>query len=275
MKKTALLAAITLASTIYGNDKPPHLSLLLQYANILVAQPSQTYMQSKDKKQSYHVAMDVFLSSSYNIVNVPISYIYNNKFGISCYIPYVESNLEHTQKQSSLGDTTVEISFNGGKFDKEIQDENNIFGLRYTFATGSKSKNLTATSDSIAIFWDSTYVLNNQWSMFGSLLWNFYLDDTTINGTSYELGSEDILFFGGKYKGAFNNTTNLAAKLNWQGSYNEIPEENYDMVDITVEAESSKLIKNFPCKVGIKLPIWSNDEVKNEVMFFVGVSSSF
>jgi hypothetical protein len=274
MKKSLLMGTMIFTSSLFAIDNPPSLSILTQYANTLVQSPSQTYMQLKNTKSDVKVSIDTYLSSTYDIANIPISYVYNNSFGLSAYISYAQSNYA-THKNSGISDSTIEVSFNAGQFEDDVQFENNIFGLRYTFSTGDDALNLGSGSNSIAIFWDSTYIINDDWTAYGSLLWNIYLDDITIDSSQYDLGSEDILWFGVKHQCLFNEKIETSLKLNWQGKYNDIEAQNYDIVDATLQWTSDKLIKNVPLNAGLKLPLWSSSNVDNEVLFFIGIGVLF
>jgi len=274
MKKSLLMGTMIFSSSLFAIDNPPSLSILTQYANTLVQSPSQTYMQLKNTKNDVKVSIDTYLSSTYDIANIPISYVYNNSFGLSAYISYAQSNYA-TYKNSGISDSTIEVSFNAGQFEDDVEFENNIFGLRYTFSTGYDALNLGSGSNSIAIFWDSTYIINDEWTAYGSLLWNIYLEDITIDSSQYDLGSEDILWFGVKHQSLFNEKIETSLKLNWQGKYNDIEAQNYDIVDATLQWTSDKLIKNIPLNTGLKVPLWSSSNVDNEVLFFIGIGILF
>ncbi len=274
MKNSLFIGSVILSSSLLAIDNPPSLSILTQYANTLVQSPSQTYMQLKNSKSNVKVSIDTYVSSSYNLANIPMSYVYNDSFGLSAYIAYAQSDYD-THKDNGISDSTIEVSFNAGQFQDDIKFENNIFGLRYTFATGDETLGLGNGSDSVAVFWDSTYIINDEWTAYGSLLWNIYLDNVIIDSTKYDLGSEDILWFGIKHKSLFSEKIDTSLKLNWQGKYNDIQTQNYDIVDATLQWNSDRLIEHIPLNLGLKIPIWDSDNVKNEVVFFVGVGAIF
>jgi hypothetical protein len=276
MKKIIPTAILAVATLVYADGSMPlPISTLNQYMNTLASSPASTYEQLKEDDKNLNISLDVYLSDTYNIVNIPISYVYNNKFGVSLYGSYLESSVQNQEDENGIGDTTVEISFNAGQFQDDVEYENNIFGLRYTFSSGDEEKNLGAGYDSVSIFWDSIYILNDDWTIYGSLLWTFYFDDVVMNNNLYELGSEDILWAGFKHKCLLTDKVDTLVKLNWQGKYTDIPDYSFDLVDITLQWESDKLINSFPVHAGVKIPVWDSGEIDNEFLFFVGISKMF
>jgi len=280
MKKSLLLTALA-ANLLMASDKPPHISGILQYMNTLVETPSQKYTQLKSSDSNFKVGVDTYISSSYNIVNIPLSYVYNDLVGISVYIPYIEAQYGSLDERD-IGDTTYEISFNAGTFDEGIPAENNIFGIRYTNASGDAQKGVSVGASSIGIFWDTNAIVGD-WTLYGSLLWTYYIDDVkSSNGIEYTPGGEDIFWIGASHECLLTDKINTTAKLNWQykmedetlTGYN-INGTSYNIVDLTIEWESEKLVEKLPIHAGVKIPIWDSNVVDNEFMFFVGVSKLF
>jgi len=279
MKKRVLLLSL-LAVNLLANDKPPHLSGILQYMNTLVETPSQKYTQIKKSDSHFKVGVDTYISSSYNIANIPLSYVYNDMVGVSVYIPYIEAKNSNFDS-NGIGDTTYEISFNAGTFDSDIPQENNIFGIRYTDATGERTDGLGVGSSSFGIFWDTNAIIG-EWTLYGSLLWTYYLDDINDGKYTYTPGGEDIFWIGASHECLLTDKINTTAKLNWQykmedetiNGYN-VNGTSYNMIDLTIEWESEKIVEELPIRAGIKIPIWDSNVVDNEFMFFVGVSKLF
>jgi hypothetical protein len=282
MKKQLILASLIGTSTLFGVDHPVSVSIINQYANSLVHSPAATYQQLKETDTSLKASVDTFIAGTYNLANVPLSYVYKDTFGISAYISYVESDFEAQDTQNGMGDTTIEASYNFGMFDMDdVEFGNNVFGLRYTFDTGDEQKGLGAGAQSVSIFWDSVYGLEDNWTLMANLMWTFYLDDVTIDGITYDSGSEDILWIGVKHPCLLTDKLDTSLKLNWQGRYNDVKntkdfKANYDIVDITLQWESStKLTQKFPFRAGVKIPVYASDDVDNEFLFFVGIGGLF
>ena len=280
MKKIALLL-LTLSSISLANDKPPHISEATQHLNYIITSPSQRYMNLKENNQTLSASIDAAVSETYNIIDIPLAFVYKDTFGVAIYLPYVESKFASQKSQRGTGDVTTEFSYNLGQLQDDIPLENNILGLRYTFDNGDETKGLGMGMSSVSIFWDSTYIVDEDWTFLGSLMWTFYLDDVEINGKKYSGGDEDVLWFGIENNALYEHKLTTSLKLNWWGKYNSIPKysdapkPSYDIVDATLQVESSKLMKNTPLKAGIKLPLWSTSSVNNELMFFVGISKYF
>ena len=51
--------------------------------------------------------------------------------------------------------------------------------------------------------------------------------------------------------------------------------DGYNIVDLTLEWNSDRLIKYFPLKAGVKIPVWDSDEVQNEFSVFIGAGATF
>jgi len=270
--KNKLLSLCLLASCVFGDENPPHISMLTQYLNDVVYSTASTYAQQEKYNKNLTPSVVALGSDSYDVLDLSLPYIYNNKYGIALYLPFVNSHVSEEPSESGVGDTTVEISFDAGNFEDDMEFENNIFGLRYTFATGDEEKNLGMGHDSLALLWDSVYKLDSEWTFYGNLMWNFYFDDVRVNGIKYSMGSEDLLWIGVKHKCLLSQKVDTLVKLNWQGKYNNIPDQHYDMVDITLQFQSDTLVKNSALTAGVKLPVWDSKAVSNEFSFFIGMT---
>jgi len=281
IKKALLFSTIAISSVLQATDSPLPISALNQYANTLVTSPSQIYTDIKNSNSNFKVGTDVYVSSTYNFVNIPVSYVYDNKFGVSVYLPYIESDFDGRDTQNGVGDVTFEVSFNAGSFDVYPQEENNIFGLRYTQDTGDEKKGLGMGASSIAIFWDTNIILD-EWSFYGSLLWTYYISDVETYGMSYTPGYEDMFFIGASHKCLLSDKVDTALKLNWQykgedelDNGADIDNSDYNIVDVTLQWKSDKLIKDIPVQAGVKIPIWNSNAHDNEFLFFVGIGGLF
>jgi hypothetical protein len=271
--KKGIVTLLSMGTILFGADNPPAISMLHQYVHSVVNATASLNENHKQHNKNLTTGVVALGSDSYNIVDTTLFYSYKNKYAVALYLPFVSSSMPEATTQNGVGDTTVEISFDAGNFEDDMEFENNIFALRYTFATGDEKKSLGMGHDSVAIFWDSVYKLNNKWTIYGNLLWNFYFNDITVGGKSYSMGSEDLLWFGFKHQ-SFQKIDTMV-KVNWQGKYNDIPGQNYDMVDVTLEVQSDKLLKDSFVEAGIKLPVWQSSDVDNELLIFVGISGFY
>jgi hypothetical protein len=135
--------------------------MLTQYLSSVVDSTASTYAQQEKHNTNLTPNIVALGSNSYDVLNLTLPYIYKNKYGITLYLPFVNSPTPNETSQNGVGDTTVEISFDAGNFEDDMEFENNIFGLRYTFATGDEEKNLGMGHDSLALLWDSVYKLDS------------------------------------------------------------------------------------------------------------------
>jgi hypothetical protein len=281
--KKSLILTVALGASLALNASPHEeeevsSSMTSQYANSVVNTPSQTYRTMQNSGKSMQIGVDTYISDTITLVNLPISYVYQNKFGASLYISYVETDIPYIDKESGIGDTTLEFTYNMGNFGDE-SFENNIFGLRYTFPSGDEEKYLGMGASSIGAFWDTSYETEG-WTIIVNILFNYYIDDATISGDTYTYGYESTDWIGIKHKCLLSDKVYTSLKLNWQsvgdtdikwsgGGGNTI--DGYDILDVTLQWDSYQIIPMVPIKAGIKVPVYKSDNVDPDVMFFVGI----
>ncbi len=277
MKKFLPITLLASSLLFATNSKPIAPGLALAYMNNIVAVEGEKYLQLEGKDRGVKTNVDLLYSDTYFITNIMASYVYDNMVGFSAALPLMQNSIT---TESGVSDAMVEINFNAGDFG-EKSFKNNIFALRYSIDSGDFDKGLGSGSSSISILWDSTIDAGNDFDLFWSLMWTFYLDDVTKGVNLYTPGEEDTGWIGLRHPCLLSDKIDTNLKLNWQTKYSDdiiagpTYDSGYNLVDATVEWSSDKLIKNFPLKAGVKIPIWDSQRVDNELSVFVGAAATF
>jgi len=279
MKRTLLLPLLATLS-LSAADRPEAISLQTQYLNTVVDSISSKYTKLEEKKASTQVNLNALYSEYYTVANFDASYVYNNKVGISLYLPYVNyhnDNLTPTVNESGMGDATVGISFDAGPFQDEIENKN-IFELRYTYDSGDRSKGTGEGGQSVAILWETIGHIDD-FTLYGSLIWTYYITDTDDD---IDIGEDDLLWFGASHQCLLSDKVETSLKFGWHSKYSDydaqgdkITGTSYDIIDATLQWDSDKLINNVPITVGLRVPLYTSSKVDSSFNAFVGIGGLF
>ncbi len=278
MKKALL---IVLSSALFGaNDKPMTVGLALAYMNNIVEAGSEKYNVLKDSDNTLKTDLDLFYSDTYRIADFTATYVYDGRFGITAAVPVMTNTLSD---ETGVSDATVGIHFNAGDFG-EPQMYSNVFELRYSFDSGDGKKGLGSGSPGLSIQWDSSGYFGNGFEGFFSLMWKYYLQKVSLSdGASYRPGGEDTGWIGIRHACLLTDRVDTNLKLNWQTKFSDEDvvgnvgknTDGYNIVDLTLEWSSDRLLRHFPFKAGVKIPVWDSDEVQNEFGVFIGAGAAF
>jgi len=279
MKKLLFLPLFTtLALTAAGH--PYTVSSQTQYMNTLVDSISTKYTRLEENNTSTQVNLDALYSEYYTLANLDASYVYNNRVGISIYLPYVNyhnNELNPTVSESSMGDASVGISFDAGSFDNDLENKN-IFELRYTYDSGDVKKGTGMGAQSVAILWETIGKIDD-FTLYGSLMWTYYITDTE---SGIDIGADDLLWFGASHPCLLSDKVETNLKFMWQSKYSDhdqnsdkITDSYYDIIDITLQWDSDRLIKNIPLTAGIRVPVYSSSHIDTSVNAFIGIGGLF
>ena len=267
MRKTLILSLAT-ASMLLANDNPITLGLAMAYMNNIVEIPSQQFDQIRNDNAHVKANIDALYSSTYIISNLSAVYVYNNAIGLHAALPVLSN--DNTNK-SGLGDAMAQATLNLNYFADDNGVYSSLIGFRYTFDTGEVRDRLGMGSSAFSIFWDTSGELGKGFDGYASLMWTYYSDK--VGGKA--LGDEDTGWIGIKHKCLFSDKIDTNLKLNWQTRFSTSQTDGYNIVDATLQWESDRLIKHIPLKVGMKIPIWDTNDVKNEFSVFAGIGGTF
>jgi len=181
-------------------------------------------------------------NGDYTLVNLPFAYNISRKIGVEINTPIISigKSKYHEKAEIGLGDISLGVNYNFGKYSSQYGSNITTFRLKTT--TAKEEKGLGTGLEAYTISHNFAKDIKNI-RMYALLAY-------TINDDS--IGDTLNLMVAGKRECFLSDKITTTAKL----AYTTIKKPmKYDRLDLMVEFYSNKLIAQMPLTLGFRVPL--------------------
>jgi len=233
------------------------------YVNNIIADSTKSTASST---QNMGVGAQFINSKELTILNVPFEMQFDKNIGLEVNIPLI--NIDTTfSNETGLGDISFGPNYTFGSTSTGL----NKTSLIYKTTTGDDNKGLGSGKDAFTLTHKYSQDLDAKYTL--NALASYTLNNHTVSGDAY------LLMVGASMPCLMSELITTSGKITYFG----VADDRYGYGDVTsvdlwLQWDSTKLVKDIPVGFGMKLPIINEKnglDADKKVLFYLSVASFF